>query len=201
MLFDALVVAGLIGNVTDRTEAISRKVTAAMLVSFVLLCGIGIPGLDMPAVSAYVNMAELPAVFPVLYLSLVYHDLVPVVCDYLGGDAARIRTAIILGGCIPPMLFSLFCAVTLSMVSGMQVDLHTVGAGLLDPLRVITQANPMVQLLVPMFCLFAVYTSCIGCSMGFAKFTEKELKGVGSLFPNVVKTHAEVLGQVGSDKL
>ena len=88
-IFDALVAACLVGNVTERTETLSRSVTAMMLALFSGLCSAGIVGLDLSAVAAYADSTHLPAVFPVLVLSLVYHDLIPVICDYLGGDPGR----------------------------------------------------------------------------------------------------------------
>lgn len=179
-IFVSVIASFVVGNATERTEAVTRGATAVMLMLFTTICAAGAPGLDIRAVSAFADASHLPAVVPVLVLSLVYHDLIPVLCDYLGGDPRKVRKALVLGGGIPPMLFALFCAVTLSMVQQMGIDLHTVGTETLDPLRVAMQSNPMVSTVVPMFCLSAVLTSCVGCTLSFSKFVEQELRSSAS---------------------
>ncbi len=51
------------------------------------------------------DWAAVPATLPVVALAFVFHNVVPVVCDALEGDAARVRTALLTGVCC------LLCAV------------------------------------------------------------------------------------------
>jgi len=46
----------------------------------------------------------------------VYHDLVPVICDLLGGDRRRIRTALLTGSLLPLAMFLTWNAVTLAII-------------------------------------------------------------------------------------
>lgn len=46
----------------------------------------------------------------------VYHDLIPVIVDYLNGDRAKIRTALVLGSLLPLGMFLSWEAVALSLL-------------------------------------------------------------------------------------
>ncbi len=46
----------------------------------------------------------------------VYHDLVPVICDLLGGDRRRIATALLGGSLLPLAMFLSWNAVTLAVM-------------------------------------------------------------------------------------
>ncbi|KAJ4846673.1 hypothetical protein Tsubulata_019717 [Turnera subulata] len=47
------------------------------------------------------DWGKVPDTIPVMVFALVYHDLVPVLCAYLGGDLARLRASLILGSIVP----------------------------------------------------------------------------------------------------
>ena len=49
-------------------------------------------------------------------LAQVYHDLVPVVCDMLGGDRSRITAALMGGSLLPLAMFVAWTAVTLAVM-------------------------------------------------------------------------------------
>ncbi len=52
---------------------------------------------------------------PIVFLSLTYHDLVPVLCAYLGRDRTRIRIALGLGSLVPLCMFVTWTAVALAL--------------------------------------------------------------------------------------
>jgi amino acid permease len=62
------------------------------------------------------NWAALTSAFPIIFLSLVYHDLVGVICTYLRNDVKMVRSAIFLGSLIPLVMFLSWEAVSLSLL-------------------------------------------------------------------------------------
>ena len=59
----------------------------------------------------------------------VYHDLVPVICDMLGGDRRRIALALLCGSLLPLAMFLAWTSVTLAvMPSGVRRVSGTVPA-------------------------------------------------------------------------
>ena len=53
---------------------------------------------------------------PPLTCVQVYHDLVPVICDLLGGDRRRVATALLGGSLLPLAMFLTWNAVTLAIM-------------------------------------------------------------------------------------
>ena len=52
----------------------------------------------------------------------VYHDLVPVICDLLGGHRRRIATALLGGSLLPLAMFLTWNAVTLAVMPSAVCD-------------------------------------------------------------------------------
>ena len=67
---------------------------------FLLILGSGAFLVDWPTALAHAtsDWGAASKAVPIIFLSLVYHDLVPVICAYLGGDRARIRYRLV--GCM-----------------------------------------------------------------------------------------------------
>ncbi|GMH35841.1 hypothetical protein BSKO_03709 [Bryopsis sp. KO-2023] len=113
---------------------------------------------------------------PIVFLSLVFHDLVPVLCKYLGYDKSRVRAALVLGGAIPLGMFLAWDSVALAMVPG-AAEVVKAG-GTIDPLRVLIETQgSYVGTGLEVFSLLAIVTSFIGTSLGLTGYMLSEIKG------------------------
>ncbi|GJP52358.1 hypothetical protein CLOM_g11481 [Closterium sp. NIES-68] len=111
----AVVLGGLIyGGNTRTADLVNRALTAALLGIFAaLVCG-GSTLADWDEL-AVADWSAMSSTLPVIFLSLVFHDLVPVLCAYLDADLPRIRTALLVGSSVPLAMFLTWDAIVLSI--------------------------------------------------------------------------------------
>ncbi|CAL9148397.1 unnamed protein product [Musa hybrid cultivar] len=76
------------------------------------------------------HFEAIPQSIPIIALSFVYQNVVPVLCTNLEGDLSKVRTAVVLGTAIPLVLFLIWDAVILGTIP----NLDTAGA-LTNPLQ------------------------------------------------------------------
>jgi len=160
---------------TGAADHVNRVLTGLLLAAFgyITVCGASVADFqNLTAVSEWHNLA--PAV-PILFLSLVYHDLVPVLCMYMGGDLPRVRTTILAGGTVPLVMFLVWNSVALS-VGG-------TAAG--DPLLLLAdQGIPLMGTAVSAFCLLAIATSFMGTFLGVTSYLELQLGAILGCAPS-----------------
>ncbi|MCO5573123.1 hypothetical protein L7F22_026888 [Adiantum nelumboides] len=114
------------------------------------------------------NFGAVPQSIPIIGLSLVYQNVVPVVCTSLEGDLKRIRSAIVWGTTIPLIMFLVWDAVILGSLAGVP---HSE-----DPLVALRSANGIIGPIIEVFSLLAIATSYIGFVLGLADFLADLLK-------------------------
>ncbi|CAK9169592.1 unnamed protein product [Ilex paraguariensis] len=61
------------------------------------------------------DWGKVPATLPVMIFCLVYHDLAPVLCAYLGGDLTRIRASVLLGSVVPLLALLVWNAIAIGL--------------------------------------------------------------------------------------
>ena len=86
------------------------------------------------------NWPILPSTLPVVALSFVFQNVVPVICSSLEGDRGKIRTAIISGIAVPWVMFMIWTGVILAS-SGTMEDFS-------DPLQTVRTQSPTNALLI-----------------------------------------------------
>ncbi|XP_051134287.1 uncharacterized protein LOC127253650 isoform X2 [Andrographis paniculata] len=112
------------------------------------------------------NLAAAPHSIPIIALSFVYQNVVPVLCTNLEGDLSKVRTAIVLGTAIPLALFLVWNAVILGFITTPDM-----GSGpFVDPLQQLREASGVVGPIVDVFSVLAIATSYIGFVLGLADF-------------------------------
>ncbi|GMH31854.1 hypothetical protein Nepgr_033698 [Nepenthes gracilis] len=122
----------------------------------------------------YEDWREVPATIPVMIFSLVYHDLAPVLCAYLGGDVVRIRRSVILGSLVPLLAILLWDGIALG-ISGLAVTDQVA-----NPVELLKRVRwSGVPYMVECFSLLAVGTSVIG-TLGFSEFFEQLINHLSS---------------------
>ncbi|CAI0411774.1 unnamed protein product [Linum tenue] len=108
---------------------------------------------------------------PVMIFSLVYHDLAPVLCAYLGGDLARLRTSILIGSFVPLLALLVWDAIALGLSA--QAD------PAVDPIDLLMNVRwSGIPFMVQAFSLLAVGTSLIGTLLGFSEFFKEQLRNL-----------------------
>ncbi|XP_078445213.1 tryptophan/tyrosine permease isoform X2 [Wolffia australiana] len=111
------------------------------------------------------NFAAVPPSIPIIALSFVYQNVVPVLCTNLEGDLSKVRTSIIFGTAIPLILFLVWDAVILGSIP------HVPNADIIsDPLEYLRSNSGMVGPIIQVFSLLAIATSYIGFVLGLSDF-------------------------------
>ncbi|KAI4967656.1 tyrosine-specific transport protein-like isoform X1 [Hordeum vulgare subsp. vulgare] len=117
------------------------------------------------------NFAAAPQSIPIIALSFVYQNVVPVLCTNLEGDLSKVRKAIVLGTAIPLALFLIWDAVILGTIPGFAES-----GAVTDPLQQLRSSNGTVGPIVEAFSFLAIGTSYIGFVLGLSDFIADLLK-------------------------
>jgi len=132
-----------------------------------LLVSVG-PEVDLEGLlSEAPQWSRIPAALPVVALTFVYQNVVPVIASSLEGDIVKIRKAIVAGVAVPWVMFILWTAAILGG-SG--------GGSEADPLTAIRSSGPLAGGFVDSFSLLAVATSFIGFVLGLSEFVAEGLQ-------------------------
>lgn len=106
-LFTAAMGLTLFGG-TAAVDGANKAMTLSLLLAYAVIVAVGGAQAEWGALAERApDWGAAPAAIPVILLSLVYHDLVPVVCAQLRGDAAKVRTALFVGSAAPLAMFIL----------------------------------------------------------------------------------------------
>ena len=89
------------GSGTRQLDAVNSLLLAGVVMSFGALVVTALPQVDASAALSTADWSAVPASLPVICLSFVYHNVVPVISTSLEGDASKIRKSILLGTSIP----------------------------------------------------------------------------------------------------
>ncbi|KAL8171185.1 hypothetical protein V2J09_022989 [Rumex salicifolius] len=117
------------------------------------------------------DWGEIPPAIPAMIFSLVYHDIVPVICAYFKGDVTRIRKSVILGSLIPLVALLVWEAIALGLSSFPDQNI--------DPIELLMRVRwGGMPFMVGAFSLLAVGTSMIGTLLGFSEFFKEQLYNI-----------------------
>ncbi|KAK4375561.1 hypothetical protein RND71_006238 [Anisodus tanguticus] len=118
------------------------------------------------------NFEAAPQSIPIIALSFVYQNVVPVLCTNLEGDLSKVRSAIVFGTAIPLALFLVWDGVILGTITTLGTEADKIA----DPLQLLRSTNGIVGPIVDIFSLLAIATSYIGFVLGLADFLADLLK-------------------------
>lgn len=156
------------------TDKLNQGLTLVLVAVFVSILVLGLSGTDLNMLStgggdAVSSLHALGPAIPIMFLSLVYHDLIPLICSYLGGDKAKIRQALILGSLVPLVMFISWEGVSLSFFATQQSNIPYHGH--VDPVNILISesGNPLLGALVQGFSFTAIATSFLGTTMGVSE--------------------------------
>lgn len=156
------------------TDKLNQGLTSVLVAVFASILVLGLVGTDMGMLfgadsSTMTSLHALGPAIPIMFLSLVYHDLIPLICSYLGGDKGKIRQALVFGSLVPLCMFISWEGVSLSFFANHQsgIPYH----GHVDPVNILISesGNPLLGLLVQGFSFTAIATSFLGTTMGVSE--------------------------------
>ncbi|KAF3454093.1 hypothetical protein FNV43_RR04540 [Rhamnella rubrinervis] len=151
--------------------AINGALVFGIINSFAALVAVASGDLQWEALLK-ANFQAVPMSVPIIVLSFVYQNVVPVLCTNLEGNLSKIRTAIVLGTAIPLVLFLVWNAVILGTISNPEMTSDKI----LDPLEELRSSNGAIEPIVDVFSLLAIATSYIGFVLGLSDFLADLLK-------------------------
>ncbi|CAI9785801.1 unnamed protein product [Fraxinus pennsylvanica] len=166
----SLLLGGLCYSGSQRIiGAVNGSLVFGIIASFAILVVVASGDLHWDALLK-ANFEAAPRSIPIIALSFVYQNVVPVLCTNLEGNLSEVRTAIVIGTAIPLALFLVWNAVILGNITDM-------GSGtILDPLQLLRSTNGVVGPIVDVFSLLAIATSYIGFVLGLSDFLADLLK-------------------------
>mmetsp|Transcript_29749 Transcript_29749/g.60803 ORF Transcript_29749/g.60803 Transcript_29749/m.60803 type:complete len:575 (-) Transcript_29749:100-1824(-) len=152
---------------TKTVNNVNNLLVAGVAAAFLGIMGTGAGSADFGALVSLENQhpEEVVNALPILFLSLVYHNVVPTIVTQLEGDKSKITKAIVGGTAVPLLMLLAWNAVVLGNVIGTPGGL----SGDLDPVAVLQnsgQGGEVLGTLVTVFSELAVVTSIIGFVYG-----------------------------------
>jgi tyrosine-specific transport protein len=155
---------------SNPVETVNNGLVVALLAAFAGILGLGATSANFSTLvdPTYQHPAAVAGCFPILFLALVFQNVVPTVVTQLEGDRGKIMTSIIAGTTIPLCMLVAWNAVVLGNVLGTGVDLSVV-----NPIEALQQVNSGAAAalgpLVTVFSSLAVTTSAIGFTYGLVE--------------------------------
>ncbi|XP_065871100.1 uncharacterized protein [Euphorbia lathyris] len=172
-LFTALFTLLISFGGSAATDQLNQWLTSSMIGLLVAIEVIAVVYGEWSGTEARSDWGNVPATIPVIIFSLVYHDLAPVLCAYLGNDLRRLRASVLLGSFVPLLALLVWDAVAL----GLSAD----NAQVVDPVQLLmSERGNGVSYMVEAFSLLAVGTSLIGTLLGFSEFFKEQLKNLST---------------------
>ncbi|GKY94887.1 hypothetical protein MPSEU_000453600 [Mayamaea pseudoterrestris] len=147
----------------DAMQKVNNVLVAGVGAAFLGILTIGAQTADFGTLIDPVNQhpSQVVNCLPILFLALVYQNVVPTVVNQLEGDRTKVMQAIIAGTTAPLLMFLAWNAIVLGNVAG--ADL-----GGMDPVALLQQASggQVLGPLVATFSSLALVTSVIGFTHG-----------------------------------
>lgn len=150
-------------------EVANNVFVSILAVVFLGIIGLGVGTMDFNALVAPANQHpdQVVDALPIIFLSLVYHNVVPTVVNQLEGDRSKITKAIVYGTSVPTIMFVVWNAVVLG-----NVGVDAGATGIVDPVALLQASasagggSAVLATLVTTFSSLAVVTSLIGFVYG-----------------------------------
>jgi len=139
-----------------------------MLAAFFVVLGVGSGDANWYQLTSS-DWSGAGRALPIIFLTLVYHDLVPYVCDRLEYDPRKIRASLTLGTAVPLLLFLGWEAVALALTAGLESEV--------DPVGFITAGSSgVVATAIKVFSASALSTSAIGACVAAKQYIANEFR-------------------------
>ncbi|OMO82581.1 Tryptophan/tyrosine permease [Corchorus capsularis] len=156
---------------TQATDQVNQWLTISMIGLLIAIEVVAVVFGGWSGLEGSGNWSKVPATIPVMIFSLVYHDIAPVLCAYLGSDLARLRASVFIGSLVPLLALLVWDAIAIGLSA--QAD------QIVDPVELLMGVKwGGIPFMVEAFSLLAVGTSMIGTLLGFSEFFKEQLKNL-----------------------
>lgn len=163
---------------TFAVDLFNRSLMLGLVVSYVLLVGLGWPHVDTVNLQ-YQDWSSAPLILPVMVISFGFHNMIPSLTAYLHQDVHRLRWAIVCGSCLALIVYLIWEWLILGLVpmEGEGGFLHIVDEGSMATEVLKNAAGSLwVVDVAQYFAIFAILTSFLGNSLSFVDFLADGLK-------------------------
>jgi len=174
----------------ERVNQVNNALVLGVIVSFVSIVGLGVTTVDWSSLG-HSDVSAVWSSLPILFLALVYQNVVPTIVTQLRGDRKKIQQAIVSGTTIPFVMFVGWNTVVLGNLKGEDVA---------DPVRLLqSNGGELLGPLVASFSSLALITSLIGFTYGLVDaWTDvlgiENVQGSESFERNKIKLFSLVFG-------
>ena len=172
VIFATVCAAGLYTTSPSTIEKANNVFVLVLSAAFIGIITLGAQTADFSSLVDWSNQhpEKVADAFPIIFLSLVFHNIVPTVVNQLEGDRTKITTAIVGGTTVPTLMFLAWNAVVLGNMDLAATGSSSAieGASAVDPVTLLQTAsgNPVLSSLVTTFSSLALVTSLIGFVYG-----------------------------------
>lgn len=175
-LFFVAIFGTLVSFSTKIVDFGNRFLMAGLLVSYVVLIGLGLslPG-EVGSLQEHNWQALWPAI-PVVVTAFGFHIIIPTLTTYLGRDVVRIKRALFYGSFMALLFYSLFQAVMLrALPVEILVQANRLGLSATAALASY-KGHSAIAWVSQIFSFFAITTSFLGVSLSLRDFLADGLK-------------------------
>lgn len=164
LLFTSVIGSVISFGSSNLVEQTNNFFVLIVLISFLGLVSIGLPLINVSNLSRG-DISSVWSTIPVMFVALVYHNVVPNVCTTLNYDKKSIQNAITYGSFIPLLMFLIWNFVILGIGSNDNI-------GNFDPVDALRSGsgNSWVSTFINLFSESAIITSFLGFVIGLMSF-------------------------------
>ena len=148
---------------TRTVDTLNRVFIFGLAIAYCLLIVLGATHIHPEALLVHHWKAAL-GTLPIMLISFGYHNLIPSLSTYLGGNVRKMRKAIIVGAMIPLFLYLLWQAVILGMLpyeNKEKLQALANHSDMVTNLLSSASQSPLVLIFINLFAFFAIVTSFI----------------------------------------
>ena len=113
--------------------------------------------------------SKAPAAAGVVLFNVVFHEMIPLVCDFLKFDRVKVAAAIIIGSAMPLVVYTIWLAVSLSAAGASSVFVDPVATMMNSGMDESKQLQELERIKRLKFCLhrWRLWSNCT--SMGLSR--------------------------------
>lgn len=183
-LFVALVIS------TKALDYFNRTFMVGLILSYMGLVILGLPQIELTNLQNG-DLNEALYISPILIIAFGFHNLIPSLVRYLGRDVKRLRQSIALGTTIPLVIYLIWEAIILGLISDKSANLVSVNE-LLEKAASESLINPLIAL----FAFFAITTSFMGNALSILDFLSDQVGGSPTITKRAILTALTVVPPV-----
>ncbi len=164
-----LLFGGFIYLGTKGVDYVNRILIIGLVITYFMLISL-VPSCSDVALLKYENWPALAMAVTVVTTSFGYHIIIPSLTTYMEHDRKLLRITVIVGSCIPLLIYVMWQFVVLGVVPLDQIQsAFKQGLAGTEPLANITK-NPWIMTTAKAFSVFSIVTSFLGVSLSLSDF-------------------------------